>query len=82
MAFEEPQQITSHPTSTDIVVQGLQCIGSHGISVGSLGILVWSLGQYIGEFDIVEDVHVYNTSMTDASDGDRIKMWLGTDTPF
>jgi galacturan 1,4-alpha-galacturonidase len=32
------------------------CNGSHGISVGSLG-------QYIGEYDIVENVYVFNASM-------------------
>lgn len=53
------------------MVQGLDCTGSHGISVGSLG-------QYPGEYDIVEDIYVYNISMTSASDGARIKVWPGT----
>ncbi|KAK8193542.1 Exopolygalacturonase X [Phyllosticta capitalensis] len=59
------------PNSTGIVVQGLVCNGSHGISVGSLG-------QYVGEVDIVEDVYVYNISMSNASDGARIKVWPGS----
>jgi galacturan 1,4-alpha-galacturonidase len=67
--------VSFKPNSTNIVVQGLQCNGSHGISVGSLG-------QYIGEVDIVENVYVYNISMANASDGARIKVWPGSYTPF
>ncbi|KAH8661997.1 polygalacturonase [Xylariales sp. PMI_506] len=62
--------VSFKPNSTNIVVQGLQCNGSHGISVGSLG-------QYVGEVDIVENVYVYNNSMTNAGDGARIKVWPG-----
>ncbi|KAK1962382.1 pectin lyase-like protein [Colletotrichum sublineola] len=35
-----------------------------------------SLGQYKGETNSVENVYVYNTSMTDASDAARIKSLL------
>lgn len=63
--------VSFKPNSTDIVVQNLVCNGSHGISVGSLG-------QYVGEVDIVENVYVYNVSMSNASDGARIKVWPGT----
>ncbi|KAI0812212.1 polygalacturonase [Xylaria sp. FL0064] len=62
--------VSFKPNSTNILVQNLQCNGSHGISVGSLG-------QYQGEYDIVEDVYVYNISMSNASDGARIKIWPG-----
>lgn len=62
--------VSFKPNSTNIIVQNLQCNGSHGISVGSLG-------QYQGEYDIVEDVYVYNISMSNASDGARIKIWPG-----
>ncbi|KAF2138356.1 glycoside hydrolase family 28 protein, partial [Aplosporella prunicola CBS 121167] len=62
--------VSFKPNSTNIVVQNLWCNGSHGISVGSLG-------QYVGETDIVEDVYVYNVSMSNASDGARIKVWPG-----
>ncbi|OKL62514.1 Exopolygalacturonase X-1 [Talaromyces atroroseus] len=62
--------VSFKPNSTNILVQNLQCNGSHGISVGSLG-------QYIGETDIVENVLVYNISMFNASDGARIKVWPG-----
>ena len=31
---------------------------------------------------IVEDVYVYNISMSNASDGARIKVWPGDYTPF
>lgn len=34
-----------------MLVQNMYCNGSHGISVGSLG-------QYLGEVDIVENVYV------------------------
>lgn len=67
--------VSFKPNSTDIVVQNLACDGSHGISVGSLG-------QYMGEVDIVENVYVYNISMKNASDGARIKVWPSSFTPF
>jgi galacturan 1,4-alpha-galacturonidase len=43
--------VSFKPNSTDVVVQGLRCNGSHGVSVGSLG-------QYAGEVDIVRNVYV------------------------
>lgn len=49
-------------------MESLWCNGSHGISVGSLG-------QYVGEYDIVEHIYVTNISMHNASDGARIKVW-------
>ncbi|QSZ29377.1 hypothetical protein DSL72_003891 [Monilinia vaccinii-corymbosi] len=60
--------VSFKPNSTNILVQNVACNGSHGMSVGSLG-------QYRGEFDIVENVYVYNTTMTNASDAARIKVW-------
>jgi len=63
--------VSFKPNSTNILVQNLFCNGSHGISVGSLG-------QYVGEFDIVENVYVFNTSLHNASDGARIKVWPNT----
>ncbi|CBF78078.1 hypothetical protein AN8761.2 [Aspergillus nidulans FGSC A4] len=62
--------VSFKPNSTEILVQNLYCNGSHGISVGSLG-------QYIGEVDIVKNVLVYNISMYNASDMARIKVWPG-----
>ncbi|KAF3935423.1 Exopolygalacturonase [Dactylellina cionopaga] len=56
--------------STNILVQSLACNGSHGISVGSLG-------QYYQNQDIVENVYIFNITMTNASDGARIKAWPG-----
>jgi galacturan 1,4-alpha-galacturonidase len=52
--------VSFKPNSTNILVQNLECIGSHGISVGSLG-------QYIGEYDIVENIYVYNISLFNTS---------------
>lgn len=43
--------VSFKPNSTEILVQNMHCNGSHGISVGSLG-------QYVGEVDIVENVLV------------------------
>ncbi|GAB7350821.1 hypothetical protein MBLNU459_g1356t1 [Dothideomycetes sp. NU459] len=63
--------VSFKPNSTEMLVQNLHCNGSHGISVGSLG-------QYLGEVDIVENVYVYNVSMFNASDGARIKVWPGS----
>jgi galacturan 1,4-alpha-galacturonidase len=63
--------VSFKPNSTNILVQSLFCNGSHGISVGSLG-------QYVGEFDIVEHIYVANISMHNASDGARIKIWPNT----
>ncbi|KAH7371608.1 polygalacturonase [Cadophora sp. MPI-SDFR-AT-0126] len=62
--------VSFKPNSTNIIVQDLSCTGSHGISVGSLG-------QYQGETDIVENIYVYNISMSSATDGARIKIWPG-----
>lgn len=52
--------VSFKPNSTNILIQNLFCNGSHGISVGSLG-------QYVGEFDIVQNIYVYNISMHNAS---------------
>ncbi|KAL3443424.1 exo-polygalacturonase A [Aspergillus insuetus] len=62
--------VSFKPNSTGIIVQNLDCTGSHGISVGSLG-------QYQGETDLVEDIYVYNVTMTNATDVARIKVWPG-----
>ncbi|KAI2639348.1 polygalacturonase [Xylaria nigripes] len=63
------------PNSTNIVVQGMRCNGSHGISVGSLG-------QYVNEYDIVENIYIYNNTMSNASDAARIKVWPGVHSDF
>lgn len=67
--------VSFKPNSTNVVVQNLVCNGSHGVSIGSLG-------QYKGETDIVENLHIYNISMSNASDGARIKVWPGIETDF
>lgn len=43
--------VSFKPNATEILVQNMHCNGSHGISVGSLG-------QYVGEVDIVKNVLV------------------------
>ncbi|TFK44960.1 glycoside hydrolase family 28 protein [Crucibulum laeve] len=58
------------PNATNVLVTDLDCTGSHGISVGSLG-------QFPGVFDIVENVLAINIKMTNAQNGARIKAWAG-----
>ena len=67
--------VSFKPNTTNCVVQGLRCSGSHGISVGSLG-------QYAGRVDVVQNVYVYNVTMRDASAAARIKVWPGAPTDF
>ncbi|KAH8883532.1 polygalacturonase [Thozetella sp. PMI_491] len=62
--------VSFKPNSTQVLIQNLRCNGSHGISVGSLG-------QYQGEIDIIENIYVYNISISNASDSARIKVWPG-----
>ncbi|KAJ4992889.1 exopolygalacturonase [Stagonosporopsis vannaccii] len=67
--------VSFKPNSTNIVVQNLDCTGSHGISIGSLG-------QYANKTDIVENLYIYNVSLANSSDGARIKVWPGIETSF
>ncbi|KAI0753354.1 glycoside hydrolase family 28 protein [Daedaleopsis nitida] len=62
--------VSFKPNSTNILVSNLSCNGSHGISVGSLG-------QYAGEYDIVQNVIATNIRMSNAQNGARIKAWAG-----
>ncbi|KAG4031339.1 hypothetical protein MFRU_009g01260 [Monilinia fructicola] len=62
--------VSFKPNSSSIIVQNLDCTGSHGISVGSLG-------QYVGVTDIVEDIYIYHNKLSDSSDAARIKVWAG-----
>ena len=56
-----------------MLVQNMWCNGSHGISVGSLG-------QYVGEYDIVKNIYVFNASMhnTSASDTQNSEIYTQT----
>ncbi|CAG9942894.1 unnamed protein product [Clonostachys rosea f. rosea IK726] len=67
--------VSFKPNSTNIIVQGLVCNSSHGISVGSLG-------QYPEYFDIVENLYIYNVTLSNATDGARLKVWPGSETDF
>ncbi|KAF9460727.1 glycoside hydrolase family 28 protein [Collybia nuda] len=58
------------PNATNVLVSNLNCTGSHGISVGSLG-------QFPGMFDIVQNVTARNIRMSNAQNGARIKAWAG-----
>ncbi|KAI8068353.1 family 28 glycosyl hydrolase [Gongronella butleri] len=68
--FNGDDCVSFKPNSTNIYVSNLYCNGSHGISVGSLG-------QYPGEYDLVQNIYSYNISMNYASDGARVKVWPG-----
>ncbi|KDR75606.1 hypothetical protein GALMADRAFT_68591 [Galerina marginata CBS 339.88] len=63
--------VSFKPNATNVLVENLDCTGSHGISVGSLG-------QFAGVFDIVENVLAKNIKMTSAQNGARIKAWAGS----
>jgi galacturan 1,4-alpha-galacturonidase len=58
----------------NVLVSGLQCNGSHGISVGSLG-------QYAQETDIVANIWAENVKMSNAQNGARIKVFGGNPSP-
>ncbi|PSN70782.1 polygalacturonase [Corynespora cassiicola Philippines] len=62
--------VSFKPNTTDMLVQNLDCTGSHGISVGSLG-------QYQDEVDIVENLYIRNITLRNGSDAARIKVWPG-----
>ncbi|KAF9261733.1 pectin lyase-like protein [Marasmius fiardii PR-910] len=62
--------VSFKPNTTNAFVSNLDCTGSHGISVGSLG-------QYPGQFDIVENVTAVNVKLHNASNGARLKAWAG-----
>ncbi|KAF7296660.1 Protein kinase domain-containing protein [Mycena chlorophos] len=63
--------VSFKPNTTNVLVSGLSCNGSHGISVGSLG-------QYAGIYDIVENITATNIKMSNAQNGARIKCWAGS----
>ncbi|PBK66319.1 glycoside hydrolase family 28 protein [Armillaria solidipes] len=62
--------VSFKPNSTNVLVSNLDCAGSHGISVGSLG-------QYAGIYDVIENVTASHIKMSNASNGARIKAWAG-----
>ncbi|KIK55487.1 glycoside hydrolase family 28 protein [Collybiopsis luxurians FD-317 M1] len=62
--------VSFKPNSTNILVSNLNCNGSHGISVGSLG-------QFSGVFDIVQNVTAIGIQMSNAENGARIKAFAG-----
>ncbi|KAJ7593776.1 glycoside hydrolase family 28 protein [Mycena floridula] len=57
--------VSFKPNSTNILVSNLKCTGSQ------------SLGQYAGQFDIVENVTAIDIVMTNAGNGARMKAWAG-----
>jgi galacturan 1,4-alpha-galacturonidase len=61
--------VSAKPNTTNLLVSGLNCNGSHGISIGSLG-------QYATETDIVANVLAENIYMANAQNGARISACL------
>lgn len=55
--------------TSDVNITRLDCGPGHGISVGSLG--------KNGRVDIVEEIHVRNSTFTATQNGARIKTWPG-----
>ncbi|OJJ08179.1 hypothetical protein ASPVEDRAFT_57355 [Aspergillus versicolor CBS 583.65] len=64
--------VSFKPNSTNVIVQGLHCNGSHGISVGSLG-------NYPYQYDIVSDLYIYNNTMANTTTAARLKVWPGAE---
>jgi galacturan 1,4-alpha-galacturonidase len=62
--------VSFKPNSTNIIIQNIHCNGSHGISVGSLG-------QYVGQKDIVENLYIFNNTMAYSGDSARVKVYQG-----
>ncbi|KAI8352819.1 pectin lyase fold/virulence factor [Choanephora cucurbitarum] len=56
-------------STSDVKVDNVQCTGSHGFSVGSLG--------KGGETAVVSGVYVTNSKCTNCQNGLRIKTWSG-----
>lgn len=63
-----PDCVSFKPNSTNVLIQNLDCSGSHGVSIGSIG-------QYPGVYDIVEDIFVSNITLRGGGIGARIKVW-------
>lgn len=58
--------VSFKPNATNMVIKNLDCTGSHGLSVGSLG-------QYAneGEIDVVRDIVVQDITCKDCQNGAR-----------
>ncbi|KAE8140145.1 pectin lyase fold/virulence factor [Aspergillus pseudotamarii] len=54
----------------DITVNNIQCTGSHGLSIGSIG-------KTAGEVDTVKNIHFKNAKMTKCSKAAGIKIYSG-----
>ncbi|KNG91729.1 putative exopolygalacturonase precursor [Aspergillus nomiae NRRL 13137] len=54
----------------DITVTNIQCTGSHGLSIGSIG-------KTAGEVDTVKNIHFKNAKMTKCSKAAGIKIYSG-----
>ncbi|SGY20234.1 BQ5605_C017g08542 [Microbotryum silenes-dioicae] len=73
--------VSLKPNSTNVEVGRVNCNGSHGISVGSLGQYVdsydiWeSCIEWVGHIHQVENVYIHDISMSNAQAGARIKAW-------
>ncbi|KAJ5909211.1 hypothetical protein N7495_001893 [Penicillium taxi] len=63
------------PNTSNIFVQNLWCNNTHGVSMGSIG-------QYSGEFDIIENAYIENVTLLNGQVGARLKAWAGEDVGY
>lgn len=62
--------VSLKPGSTNIAITNLTCVNTAGIAIGSLG-------QYEGQFDLVENVTASNVTLIGSRNGAYIKTYMG-----
>ncbi|KAF1982869.1 glycoside hydrolase family 28 protein [Aulographum hederae CBS 113979] len=63
------------PNTTNILVRNLTCIGTHGVSMGSIG-------QYPGTLDYISNALLENITLIGATTGARLKAWAGPNVGY
>ncbi|KAI9728816.1 MAG: hypothetical protein M1834_007202 [Cirrosporium novae-zelandiae] len=67
--------ISPKPNTTNIFIQNVWCNGTHGVSMGSIG-------QYSGQYDIIENAYIQNVTLLNGQNGARLKSWAGADVGY
>lgn len=67
--------ISFKPGSTNMYVKNLTCVNTAGIAIGSLG-------QYEGEFDLVENITAEDVTLIGSRNGAYIKTYMGKSTYY